>query len=46
MNSLRKVAFAHASLFNHLGLERPLVDRQTHRERRCAALAEWQGFVG
>jgi putative transposase len=27
---------------NHFNLERHLIDRQTYRERRSAALAEWQ----
>jgi len=42
MKNLQKFASVHASLSNHFSLERHLVDRQTYRERRSAALAEWQ----
>ncbi|GGB23972.1 hypothetical protein GCM10011380_12070 [Sphingomonas metalli] len=42
MKTLQKFASVHASLSNHFNLERHLVDRQTYRERRSAALAEWQ----
>jgi putative transposase len=38
MQSLQKFASVHASLHNH-NSERHLVDRQTYRERRSAALA-------
>ena len=42
MSSLQKFASVHASLCNHFSLERYLVDRRTYKERRSAALAEWQ----
>ena len=42
MSSLQKFASIHASIHNHFSLERHLNDRQTYKERRCAALAEWQ----
>lgn len=42
MSSLQKFASVHASIHNHFSLERHLTDRQTYRERRFAALAEWQ----
>jgi putative transposase len=42
MSSLQKFASVHANLHNHFNLERHLVDRQTYKERRSAALAEWQ----
>lgn len=42
MKTLQKFASVHASLHNHFSLERHLVDRQTYKERRSAALAEWQ----
>lgn len=45
MKSLQKFASVHASLHNHFNSERHLVDRQTYRERRSAALAEWQSLV-
>jgi len=42
MKSLQKFASVHANVHNHFALERHLVDRTTYRERRSAALAEWQ----
>jgi len=45
MKSLQKFASVHASFHNHFNQERHLVDRQTYRTRRSAALAEWQSLV-
>lgn len=45
MKSLQKFVSVHASLHNHFQLERHLVDRQTYKHRRSAALAEWQSLV-
>jgi putative transposase len=45
MKSLKKFASVHASLHNHFNQERHLVDRQTYKERRSAALAEWQNLA-
>lgn len=45
MKSLQKFASVHASLHNHFNSERHLVDRQAYRERRSAALAEWQSLA-
>ncbi len=42
MRSLQKFASVHANIHNHFNLERHIVDRQTFKERRSAALAEWQ----
>jgi putative transposase len=42
MKRLQKFASVHANVHNHFSLERHLIDRQTYRERRSAALAEWQ----
>ncbi len=42
MKTLQKFASVHANVHNHFSLERHLVDRQTFKERRLAALAEWQ----
>ena len=42
MKALQKFASIHANIHNHFALERPLIDRHTSRERRSAALAEWQ----
>uniref|UniRef100_UPI003850788C DDE-type integrase/transposase/recombinase n=1 Tax=Sphingomonas aliaeris TaxID=2759526 RepID=UPI003850788C len=41
MKTLQKFASVHANVHNHFNLERHLVDRQTYKERRSAALAEW-----
>lgn len=41
MKTLQKFASVHASLHNHFNQERHLTDRQTYKERRSAALAEW-----
>ena len=46
MKSLQKFAFVHANIHNHFSSERHLIDRQTYKERRSAALAEWQNLVG
>ncbi|WP_256926819.1 IS6 family transposase [Sphingomonas sp. TZW2008] len=42
MRSLQKFASVHANVHNHFNLGRHLVDRQTYKERRSAAFAEWQ----
>ena len=42
IKSLQKFASVHANIHNHFSLERHLIDRQTYRVRRSAALAEWQ----
>lgn len=42
MKTLQKFASVHASVHNHFNLERHLVNRQTFKNRRSAALAEWQ----
>ena len=42
MKSLQKFASVHGSIHNHFSLERHLVNRSTYKERRSAALAEWQ----
>ena len=45
MKTLQKFASVHANVHNHFNLERHLVDRKTYKERRSAALAEWQSLV-
>jgi len=45
MKSLQKFVSVHASLHNHFNSERHLVDRQTFKLRRSAALAEWQSLA-
>jgi putative transposase len=42
MKSLQKFASVHASLHNHFNSEHHLVRREIYKERRSAALAEWQ----
>ena len=45
MKSLQKFVSVHASFHNHFNQERHLVDRQTYKIRRSAALAEWQSLA-
>src|SRR6201996_2779206 len=45
MKSLQKFASVHANIHNHFSLERHLIDRQTFKERRSTALAEWQSLA-
>jgi putative transposase len=45
MKALQKFASVHASVHNHFSLERHLVNRQIYKERRSAALAQWQLLV-
>ena len=45
IKSLQKFASVHASLHNHFNSQRHLVDRETYKARRSAALAEWQSLA-
>ena len=45
MKTLQKFASVHASVHNHFNAERHLVDRQTYKLHRSAALAEWQSLM-
>ena len=45
MKSLQKFASVHANVHNHGNQERHLVDRQTYKTLRLAALAEWQSLL-
>jgi transposase-like protein len=45
LKSLRKFAAVHTSHHNHFNQERHLVDRQTCKDRRSAALDEWQSLA-
>ncbi len=45
MKSLQKFASVHANIHNHFNQEHHLVDRQTYKDRRSAALAEWQNLM-
>lgn len=44
-SSLQKFASVHVSVHNHFNSERHLVDRQTFKNRRAIALAEWQNLA-
>nr|WP_258047757.1 hypothetical protein [Sphingomonas citri] len=46
MRTLKKFALVHPNVHNRLNHERHLVDRQTYKQRRSAALAEWQALAG
>ena len=46
MKTLQKFASVHANVHNHFNSERHLIDRQTYKLRRSAALAEWQQLMG
>ena len=41
----QKFASVHANIHNHFNLERHLVDRETYKTHRSAALAEWQTLM-
>ncbi len=45
MKSLQKFVSVHGLVYNHFNQERHLVDRQTYKLRRSAALAEWQNLM-
>ena len=45
MKSLQKFASVHANVHNHFNSDRHLIDRQTYKEGRSAALAEWQNLI-
>ena len=46
MHTLQKISAVHASVHNHFNQERHLVSRDIYKERRSAALAEWQAVMG
>src|SRR5579875_463202 len=45
MKTLQQFASVHATFHNHFNQERHLVSRQTYKERRSAALAEWRAVA-
>ena len=45
MKSLQRFASLHANIHNHFNSQRHLVDRQTYKTARSAALAEWQTLM-
>ena len=46
MQTLQKFSAVHPSVHNHFNHERHLVSRDIYKERRCAALTEWQAVMG
>ena len=45
MKTLQKFASVHANIATHFNQERHLVSRQEYKQRRSAALAEWQSLM-
>ena len=45
MHTLQKFASVHASVHNHFRTERHLQNRDTYKQTRAAALAEWRGLL-
>jgi putative transposase len=45
MKTLQKFAAVHASLHNHFNQERHLTSRETYKDNRSAALAEWKSLL-
>jgi putative transposase len=45
MKTLQKFSSVHAQVHNHFSQERHIVSREIYRERRAAALAEWQSVM-
>ena len=45
MHTLQKFSAVHASLLNHLALERHLAGRDQMKANRSAALAKWQALA-
>jgi len=45
MKTLQKFSSVHASVHNHFNKERHLTNRQTFKDQRSAALAEWQTLM-
>ncbi len=45
MKTLQKFASVHANVHNHFYNQRDLIDRETYKTARSAALAEWQNLM-
>ena len=43
--TLQKFVSVHASCYNHFNSDRHLINRQTYKANRSAALAEWQNLL-
>ena len=46
MKTLQKFTSVHASIHNHFNQERHLTSRETYKQNRSAALAEWRTLAG
>ena len=46
MKTLQTFASVHGTVHNHFNQERHLVSRETYKQRRSAALAEWRAVAG
>jgi putative transposase len=44
MHNLQKFASVYSSVCNHFNSDRSLTSRQTYKQARAAALAEWRGL--
>jgi putative transposase len=42
IKTLQKLATVHASIHNYFNLDRHLINRETFKQNRSAALAEWR----
>ena len=45
MKSLQKFSSVHAAFHDHCNQERHLINRETYKTQRSAALAEWQSIM-
>lgn len=45
VKTLQKFVSVHAALHNHFNQKRHFIDRQTFKQRRSGALAEWQSLA-
>ena len=45
MSTLQKFTSVHASFHNHFNHERHLIDRNSYKMRRAAAMAEWKNLA-
>jgi len=46
MHTLQKFSSVHASIHNHFNQDRHLNSRETYKDQRSAALAEWRALAG
>ena len=46
MKTLQKFSSVHAAFYNHFNQERHLVSRNDYKDRRSAAMAEWEHVAG